>query len=103
MIQNLNAKSILKNKPLKKTMDYDFLRSKGIEFITELSGRLWTDHNSHDPGITFMEMICYALTDLSYRTNFPVKDLMALSEDEEQAWATKYTDPKDPKTNYNSF
>ena len=101
MIPNLNAKAILKNKPLKKTMDYNFLRSKGIEFITELSGRLWTDHNSHDPGITFMEMICYALTDLSYRTNFPVKDLIALSEDEEQAWATKYTDPNEPKTNYN--
>ena len=101
MIPNLNAKAIQKNKPLKKTMDYDFLRSKGIEFITELSGRLWTDHNSHDPGITFMEMICYALTDLSYRTNFPVKDLIAISEVEEQAWTAKYTDPNDPKTNYN--
>lgn len=101
MTPNLNSKSIDKNRPLKKTMDYDFLRSKGIEFITELSGRLWTDHNSHDPGITFMEMICYALTDLSYRTNFPIKDLITLSDTEEENWSNTYVDPSNPKTNYN--
>lgn len=102
MIPNLEAKALIKDKPLNKTMDYNFLRSKGIEYIRELSGHLWTDHNSHDPGITFMEMICYALTDLSYRTNFPVKDIIALSKEEENAWATKYSDP-DPKANYNGL
>lgn len=27
----------------------------------------WTDHNAHDPGITVLQMLAYALTDLQYR------------------------------------
>ena len=27
----------------------------------------WTDHNTHDPGITVLEALCYVLTDLQYR------------------------------------
>lgn len=55
---------------------YAALREKGMELIRELSGREWTDHNVHDPGITILEQLCYALTDLSYRINFPIPDLM---------------------------
>ena len=29
----------------------------------------WTDHNTHDPGITVLEALDYALTDLQYRGN----------------------------------
>ena len=28
----------------------------------------WTAHNTHDPGITVLELLAYALTDLQYRT-----------------------------------
>ena len=28
----------------------------------------WTAHNTHDPGITVLELLAYALTDLHYRT-----------------------------------
>ena len=27
----------------------------------------WTDHNTHDPGVTVLEALCYVLTDLQYR------------------------------------
>ena len=27
----------------------------------------WTDTNAHDPGVTVLEVICYAITDLQYR------------------------------------
>jgi hypothetical protein len=40
----------------------------------------WTDFNSHDPGITILEQVCYALTDLGYRIDFPLPDLL-LGED----------------------
>src|SRR5690606_20918248 len=40
------------------------------------SGKIWTDHNVHDPGITILEMLCYALMDLGYRTNLPVEDIL---------------------------
>ena len=29
----------------------------------------WTAHNTHDPGITVLELLSYALTDLQYRTD----------------------------------
>jgi hypothetical protein len=29
----------------------------------------WTTHNTHDPGITMLELLSYALTELQYRSN----------------------------------
>ena len=40
------------------------LREMGIEEIQKLSGKIWTDFNLHDPGVTILEQLCYALTDL---------------------------------------
>lgn len=58
-------------------MDYEQLYNQGIELVRRLASRDWTDHNAHDPGITILEQICFALTDLNYRAEFPVEDLMA--------------------------
>lgn len=66
-----------KNMPRAPAQDYDFLRARGLEYIQELAGDLWTDHNLHDPGVTTLEILCYALTDLGYRTGFDIKDLLA--------------------------
>jgi hypothetical protein len=66
-----------KNKPLQDSQRYAFLRTKGLEYIQALSGKIWTDHNTHDPGITILEVLCYALTDLGYRTGFDIKDILA--------------------------
>ena len=64
-------------RPFPAWLNYDFLRRSGLDHIGQLSGKLWTDHNSHDPGITIMEVLCYALTDLGYRNQFPNEDLFA--------------------------
>lgn len=69
--------SINKNRQLSHAEDYTFLRRKGIERIQELCGNSWTDYNEHDPGITLLEAICYAITDLGYRASFDIKDLLA--------------------------
>jgi len=69
--------TISKKPPAHKSMDYEFLRKKGMKYISELSGKLWTDYNIHDPGITIMELLCYAISDLGYRTSLPIKDLLA--------------------------
>jgi hypothetical protein len=62
---------------LEPNQDFAFLRSKGIEFIEQMSRRWWTDYNSHDPGITILEALCYAITDLGYRTGWEISDLLA--------------------------
>ena len=56
--------------------DYEWLRKTGLSYIQQFSGKLWTDYNIHDPGITILELLCYALTDLSYRCSLPVADLL---------------------------
>src|ERR1700730_7519170 len=56
-------------------LDFDKMRTSGIDYLGNLAGKIWTDHNVHDPGITILEMFCYALLDLGYRTNLPTIDI----------------------------
>ena len=58
-------------------LDFQFLKKIGIEYIESLGGRLWTDYNDHDPGITILEMLCYAITDLGNRIELPIENLLA--------------------------
>lgn len=53
---------------------FDRLRAQGLQWLQRVGGRVWTDHNLHDPGITLLEQLCFALTDLQYRADFPVAD-----------------------------
>lgn len=57
--------------------DYVFLRQTGLQHIESMAGNLWTDYNAHDPGITILELLCYAITDLGYRIQLPLPDLVA--------------------------
>lgn len=75
----LNAEkhtSISGNVATNDDLDYSFLRQKGIEYIEKLGSKIWTDYNTHDPGITILEMLCYAITDLGLRINLPIEDLL---------------------------
>lgn len=56
--------------------DYDALKKKGIEYVQRLTGGFWTDYNEHDPGVTILEQLVYAMTDLAYRTGLPIQDLL---------------------------
>lgn len=57
-------------------MDYESLYREGIEFIQQYSGDRWTDYNQHDPGVTILEYLCFGITDIGYRCNFPITDLL---------------------------
>lgn len=69
-----------------KAEDYDLLRREGITHIEKLSGNIWTDYNVHDPGITLLESLCYAITDLAYRTGTEIKDLLAPEKLDKDSW-----------------
>lgn len=71
------APTILKKPKLALTEDYVELRKRGIDLIQQLGNALWTDYNIHDPGITLLELLCYAQTELGYRMGFSVPDLLA--------------------------
>ena len=70
------AITISKNPTLLPDEDYAILRSEGLKYIEELGSDLWTDYNEHDPGITILEALCYAITELGYRADLPMKDLL---------------------------
>jgi hypothetical protein len=65
------------NKTEQSALDYQQLYAIGLKHVQRLSSEIWTDYNVHDPGITTLELLCYALTDLSYRASFPIEDLLA--------------------------
>jgi len=59
------------------SMDYARLRDEGLGLLGRLAGAQWTDFNTHDPGITILEQLCYAITDLGYRIAYPMPELLA--------------------------
>lgn len=71
-----------KNAGFPEYLDFDALRSEAIQHLGNLSGKIWTDHNVHDPGITIMEALIYALLDLGYRSNLPAVDIFARNPEE---------------------
>lgn len=81
-----NSITISKANPLLPTEDFWKLREAGIDLISKLGSDFWTDYNTHDPGITILEAVSYAITDLGYRTGFDMKDLLAPSHQSNKAW-----------------
>ncbi|WP_114325454.1 diguanylate cyclase [Candidatus Colwellia aromaticivorans] len=79
---------ITKNDKRKVALDYRALFSEGIAHVRHLASDIWTDYNAHDPGVTVLEVLSYALTDLSLRAELPIQDLLALNESEENASKT---------------
>ncbi len=69
--------SLAKDTASNDDLDFDFLRKKGIEYIEAMGSALWTEYNAHDPGITTLEVLCYAITDLGARLSLPLEDILA--------------------------
>src|SRR5262249_23767395 len=70
------ATALPKNQPLEPAQDFYRLRRDGIGFIAQMASKQWTDYNTHDPGITTLEALCYAITDLAYRTGWNIQDIL---------------------------
>lgn len=75
------AQTLSRRQPERLTLRYDELLARSIEAAQKYSGSIWTDYNPHDPGVTMLEYLCYALTDLAYRTGFDMKDLLMAGTD----------------------
>jgi hypothetical protein len=60
-----------------KGLDFDFLKKEGLSYVQQLAGENWTDYNEHDPGVTILEQLCFALTEISYKANQPIADILS--------------------------
>ena len=71
------APAISSGRPGETILDWSALVDEARSSLEQMSDGGWTDFNAHDPGITILELVAYALTDLGYRANHPIADLMA--------------------------
>ena len=94
--------SIPKNVNSADDLDFGFLRKKGLEYIEKLSHKIWTDYNTHDPGITILDMLSYAITDLGMRISMPIENILAPGTNElpinEQFFVAEEILPSNPVT-----
>lgn len=52
------------------------LQESSLKLIQEHSGNIWTDYNVHDPGITILDHLHYALFELDYVNSYPFTDYL---------------------------
>jgi len=69
--------TIPKERTDEAALDQRRLYAIGLSHVQRLARQVWTDYNIHDPGITILELLCYALTDLGNRASLPLVDLLA--------------------------
>ncbi|HSH19097.1 MAG TPA: hypothetical protein VLA03_01515, partial [Draconibacterium sp.] len=69
--------TISKKAPDSKSQQYDFLREEAIKYVQKVAGKIWTDYNIHDPGVTILEVLAYAITELGYRASYNIEDILA--------------------------
>lgn len=55
------------------------LQQSSISQLQKLCGEIWTDYNLHDPGVTVLEQLNYALWELDYRLQFDFQDYLAIN------------------------
>lgn len=62
------------------SQNFAFLREEGLNVIRRLAPDTWTDHNLHDPGITLLEALSYAITETGLINSLDIVDLLTSSE-----------------------
>lgn len=55
---------------------YTQLQRQTLEDMQRLSGKVWTDYNAHDPGVTVADIANYALAELDYKLRFDPADYL---------------------------
>ncbi len=56
---------------------YTELQRQTLTELQRLSGEVWTDYNSGDPGVTIADAANYAPTEIDYKLNFAPEDYLA--------------------------
>ena len=55
---------------------YTLLQEESLEYVQGMSGKIWTDYNIHDPGVTILDLLNYVLWDLDYQLSFNLEDYL---------------------------
>lgn len=93
MMDNTENITIKKDTHSKDDLDFHFLREEGLSYIESFGRNLWTDYNTHDPGVTILEVLCYAITDLGNRISLPLENILA--DPDQLTWKKQFHQPKE--------
>jgi hypothetical protein len=74
--------TISKQHKLPSIENFEWLQKEGMKYIESLSHERWTDYNVHDPGVTILDVLCWAMTEGGYKLSFDIKDLVARLPDD---------------------
>lgn len=58
------------------SQDFRALKAIGLEYVQQHSGNEWTNLNPSDPGVTILDQVCFALTELGYCNDFSIRDIL---------------------------
>ena len=72
-----NLQRISREPPKNSALDYAHVYRTGLARVQKLAEETWTDYNDHDPGVTILQLLSYALTDIAYRVDLPIEDILA--------------------------
>ncbi len=50
-----------------RTLMEMYIKDQPREYVAQIAKYNWTNNNTHDPGITTLELLCYTMSDLAYR------------------------------------
>ncbi|MFY8093851.1 MAG: hypothetical protein ACOVN0_10280 [Niveispirillum sp.] len=67
---------VILNKPPDAAENPYWLKSQGIQALQQLVGDVWSLYNDVDPGVTLLEHLCWALSEVAYCAGFPLEDLL---------------------------
>lgn len=71
----------IQDKQLPMSLDYQKLLEEALMYVQSHGGMQWTNLNTSDPGVTILDQVCYALTELGYCTQFPIEDILTEKND----------------------
>jgi hypothetical protein len=63
---------------LPETQDFTALKKSALDFLKAHSGQQWSNFNPSDPGVTILDQVCFALTELGYCNDFPIEDILTI-------------------------
>lgn len=59
---------------------YTRLQEAALKDIQRIAGKVWTDYNLHDPGVTILDVLNYVLLETDYRMGFSLPDYLTLPQ-----------------------
>lgn len=72
------------------------MRAAGLEWLRANGPQVWTDFNNHDPGITILESVLYAMSELGYTSQLGIEQLLAGTQSFPEPEELLFTAPVTP-------